>query len=180
MQRRATGVLIMVLSAALSGCGWHRSSPAPTPSDTFQDRRELAGTWKLISRTVRTGDGTLVQDAGLGATPTGYLIYDLSGHVVAQIMRADRSEVTDCVTSGIAPSNNSQSVNGYDAYFGTYTVDRTNHTVTHHLDGAIATADLGKNLVRQFELSGDRLNIVVRTGSGDGTQVRTLTWERVR
>jgi hypothetical protein len=100
--------------------------------------------------------------------------------MAAQLMKLDRPLAIDCGTSGPAPSNNSQSVNGYDAYFGTYTVDRTNHTVTHHLEGALAPADIGKSLIRHFEVSGDTLKIVVRTNAPQGQQIRTLTWERVR
>src|SRR5262249_27450633 len=125
-------------------------------------------------------DGTAVQDPSLGKTPRAYLIYDSSGHIAAQGMRLDRPMAIDCGTSGPAPSNNSQSVNGYDAYFGTYTIDDTRHTVTHHLEGALAAADVGKNLVREFELSGDKLTIVVRTNSPKEKQIITLTWERVR
>jgi hypothetical protein len=84
-----------------------------------------------------------------------------------------------CPTSP-APSENSQSIKGYDAYFGTYTIDETSHTVTHHLEGALAAADVGKNLVREFQVSGDRLTIIVRTNSPKQKQIRTLIWERVR
>jgi hypothetical protein len=97
-----------------------------------------------------------------------------------QIMKADRSTVIDCSTSIAAPSNNSQSVNGYDAYFGTYTIDQANHTVTHHLEGALAAADVGKSLVRHFKASADKLAIIVHTSSPQGEQIRTLNWERVR
>ena len=78
-------------------------------------------------------------------------------------------------------SENSQSVNGYDAYFAKYTVDETSHTVTHHLEGALAAADVGKNLVCEFQLSGDKLIIIVRMNSPKEKQkqIRTLIWERV-
>jgi len=99
--------------------------------------------------------------------------------MAAQLMRLDRPMAIDCGTPGPAPSENSQSVNGYDAYFGTYTVDETKHTVTHHLEGALAAADVGKNLVREFQVSGDKLTIIVRTNSPKEKQIRTLTWERV-
>jgi len=108
------------------------------------------------------------------------LMYDSSGHVAAQIMKTDRPTAIDCSTSTRTPRNNSQSVNGYDAYFGTYTIDSTNHTVTHHLEGALAAADVGKSLVRQFQVTGDKLAIIARTSSPQGNQIRTLNWERVR
>jgi hypothetical protein len=39
---------------------------------------------------------------------------------------------------------------------------------------------MGKNLVREFQVSGDKLTIIVRTNSPKEKQIRTLTWERVR
>ena len=110
----------------------------------------------------------------------GYLIYDSSGHMAAQLMRLDRPTAIDCGTSDPAPSDNSQSVNGYDAYFGTYTIEEARHTITHHLEGALVAADVGKNLVREFQVSGDKLIIIVRTKAPKANQIRTLTWERVR
>jgi hypothetical protein len=107
-------------------------------------------------------------------------MYDSSGRVTAQGMRLDRPMAIDCGTSGPAPSNNSQSVNGYDAYFGAYTIDETRHTITHHLEGALVAADVGKNLVREFQVTGDKLTIIVRTNSPKEKQIRTLTFERVR
>ncbi len=139
----------------------------------------MVGTWRLISRAVRLEDGTAIQDPGLGKTPTGYLIYDSSGHMAVQLMRLDRPTTIDCGTSSLAPSDNSQSVNGYDAYFGRYTIDENSHTVTHHLEGGLAAADVGKNLVREFRVSGDKLTIIARTNSPKEKQIRTLTWERV-
>jgi hypothetical protein len=101
--------------------------------------------------------------------------------MAVQLSRPDRPTAIDCSTSASAPSDNSpQLLNGYEAYFGTYTIDETNHTVTHHLEGALASADVGRNLVREFQVSGDKLTIVVRTSSPKGRQIRTLTWERVR
>jgi len=100
---------------------------------------------------------------------------------VSQPRRADRPLAIGCGTSSSAASDNSpQILSGYEAYFGTYTVDETNHTVTHHLEGALTAADVGRNLVRQFQISGDQLTIVVRTNLPKEKQIRTLTWGRKR
>jgi hypothetical protein len=178
MQHRASIVLLFAISAGVSGYTQQRAHPISRGD--ISGIGELVGTWRLISRVVALEDGTAVHDPGLGKTPEGYLIYDSSGHVAAQLMRLDRPMAIDCGTSDSAPSNNSQSVNGYDAYFGTYTIEENSHTVTHHLEGALAAADVGKTLVREFHVSGDKLNIVVRANSPKEKQIRTLTWERVR
>jgi hypothetical protein len=179
MGRRAVLGLLFAISAVV----WVHStghSHTTLQGDVSGGGGQLVGTWRLISRVVRLEDGTAVQDPGLGKTPTGYLIYDSSGHMAAQLMRLDRPTAIDCGASGPAPPDNSQSVNGYDAYFGTYTIEETRHTVTHHLEGALVVADVGKNLVREFQVSGDKLIIIVRTNSPKANQIRTLTWERVR
>jgi hypothetical protein len=177
MGLRAVVGLLFAISAAIWGSTPPGNSHTTLQVDTSAGGAQLVGTWRLISRVVRLEDGSAVQDPGLGKTPTGYLMYDSSGHMAAQLMRLDRPMAIDCGTSGSAPSDNSQSVNGYDAYFGTYAIDETSHTVTHHLEGALAAADVGKNLVREFQVSDNKLTIIVRTSSPK--QIRTLIWERV-
>jgi Lipocalin-like domain len=180
MGRRAILVLLLAVSAVVSGSIQQGNARSTSPNGTSGSGDQLVGPWRLISRVVTLEDGSAVQDPGLGKAPIGYLIYDSSGHMAAQLMRLDRPMAIDCGTSGPAPRENSQSVNGYDAYFGTYTIEETNHTVTHHLEGALAAADVGKNLVREFQVSRDKLTVIVRTNSPKEKQIRTLSWERVR
>jgi hypothetical protein len=76
--------------------------------------------------------------------------------------------------------NNSAAIGGYDAYFGTFTVDTQGDTVTHTLDGALNATDVGRRLTRHFRITGDRLEIWFATTAPDGRAVtRTLTWRRV-
>jgi Lipocalin-like domain len=178
-QRAVLGLLFAISGVVWGSTPQGNSHTRPQP-DSSGGAGQVVGTWRLISRVVTLEDGTVVQDPGLGKTPSGYLMYDASGHIAAQLMRLDRPMAIDCGTPGPAPSDNSQSLNGYDAYFGTYTIDEANHTVTHHLEGALAAADVGKNLVREFQISGDKLTVIVRTNSPKEKQIRILTWERVR
>jgi Lipocalin-like domain len=179
MRNRSVLGLLFAISAVVWESTPQGNAHTQPQAETSGGAGQLVGTWRLISRVVTLEDGTAVQDPGLGKTPSGYLIYDSRGHMTAQLMRPDRPMAIDCGTSAPAPSENSQSVNGYDAYFGTYTIDETSHTVTHHLEGALAAADVGKNLVREFQLSSNKLTIVVRTNSPKEKQIRTLIWERV-
>lgn len=73
-----------------------------------------------------------------------------------------------------------QTILGYDAYFGTYTLDEKAGIVTHHLQAAIFPGDIGKDIQRRFTLSGNRLTISFDTTTRDGVRVtRTLVWERL-
>ena len=147
---------------------------------------QLVGSWRLVSRVTTAADGTVLKNPGVSATPNGVLIYDRSGHVAAQASRPGRTvemlwDECRVAQNLAAESNNSQAISGYDAYFGTYTVDVKEGVVTHHLEGALFPGDLGKNLKRNFAVSGDTLTITYHATTADGTQVlRTLVWTRLK
>jgi hypothetical protein len=70
---------------------------------------------------------------------------------------------------------------GYDAYFGTYTLNEKEGIVTHHLEAAIWPGDIGKDIDRHFRISGDRLTVTFNTTTKEGVKVtRILVWERMR
>jgi hypothetical protein len=78
-------------------------------------------------------------------------------------------------------NDNSQTILGYDAYFGTYAVDAKDGVGTHHLESALFPGDIGKDLKRRFSISGDTLTVKFDTTQRDGTPVvRTLIWSRVK
>lgn len=93
-------------------------------------------------------------------------------------MKRDRS--TAAIDGPAAAANNTQAQGGYDAYFGTYTVDDSTGVVTQRLDGALSAANVGLVVSRDMVVEDDRLVIRLATTAWDGTPVtRTLTWERV-
>lgn len=138
----------------------------------------LPGTWALLSRIDVTDAGVERAEPSLGADPVALLIYDRAGHFSAQFMKRDRTEAgVSRATEGGA--NNSRAVNGYDAYFGTYSVDDAKGTVTQRLLGSLTADNVGLVLSRKMTVDGDRLIIRLRT-SVDGEPVdRTLTWRRI-
>ena len=138
----------------------------------------LPGTWQLESRVDVTDAGERRLDPSLGDDPVAILVYDRSGHFAAQFMKRDRFAPVADAPSG-AP-NNSRAQGGYDAYFGTYTVDDAQGTVTQHLVGALSQENVGHVLTRAMTVDGDTLTIRLRTTSTQGEPItRTLTWKRV-
>jgi hypothetical protein len=63
--------------------------------------------------------------------------------------------------------------NGYVAYFGTFVVDESAHTVIHHVEASLTPAWVGTDLKRTYRFSGNRLTLTAITGS-----VLELVWER--
>jgi hypothetical protein len=141
---------------------------------------ELVGTWKLLSREDVAADGQRKIDPILGADPIAYLIYDASGHFSAQFMKRDRASAAAAAPAA-APggANNSHAVNGYDAYFGTYSVG-AGGMVTQTLEGALSAADVGKVVTRRFRIVAGSLTIELETTASDGQPVtRTLKFQRL-
>jgi hypothetical protein len=138
----------------------------------------LPGTWQLLSRIDVTAAGEQRPESSLGEYPLALLIYDRSGHFAAQFMRRDRS--VDVPDGPRAAKNNSRAQNGYDAYFGTYTIDDASGSVTQRLLGALSRENVGVVLTRVMQVRDDTLTIRLDTTAADGTPVtRTLTWQRV-
>jgi hypothetical protein len=139
---------------------------------------QLVGTWRLVSREDHTAAGEPRVDPGLGADPIALLAYDAAGNFTAQFMKRDRS--TDVgVATGRAGVNNSTAVNGYDAYFGTYTVDEASGSVTQLLEGALSPSDVGMIVTREMRVEENRLIIRLATTSAAGEPItRTLVWLR--
>ena len=149
-------------------------------------RAQLVGSWRLLSRESRRENGQVEADQGLSTLPLGVLIYDQAGHVAAQLSRRDRTVSMFREECGVAADtkgtpDTAQTVLGYDAYFGTYTLNEKEGIVTHHLEAAIWPGDIGKSIERHFTISGDQLTIRFNTTTREGIKVtRTLVWERMR
>jgi len=176
-------VAIASFNVLLSATACAENPDEATPSSVVE---RLAGGWSLVSRVTTSEDGKPLSDSGLSATPKGVLIYDRFGHVAAQLSRPGRTVemlADECRAAEKVKGTNdtAQTILGYDAYFGTYTVDAKAGIVTHHLESALFPGDIGKDIQRHFTISGDTLTIQFHTTIPDGTRVvRTLVWARMK
>jgi hypothetical protein len=141
----------------------------------------LVGSWELFYRGDRTEAGEPCPEPSLGEEPLGLLVYDAGGRFSAQFMKRDRANDDEGEASpGSGGHNNSRAVNGYDAYFGRYTVDEETHMVTQTLEGALSAENVGVVVTRRMEVDGDELTLRLPTTSVTGESVvRTLKWRRV-
>ena len=180
MKRSWLPLLIGVVAIVLSG-------PVDTPVHGREQRdnqrltvaQRLVGAWRLESRTVRRSDGTVLADPVLGDKPLGRLFYDASGVMTLQMMRPGRSAAIS-TPANTRDAKNQRVVLGYDAYFGTYTVDERAGTITHRVEGSLFPEDLGKDFVRPFTLEGDTLTLRF-TSTADGSDItRTLVFRKGR
>jgi hypothetical protein len=135
-------------------------------AETADAAKRLVGTWRLVSIT----ESQLQQYRG--EHPTGLLYYDDTGHMAVQIMPSrERPKYADTLPT---PEEARDAVLGYTAYFGTYTVDEGNQTVTHHRTGNINPGGLG-DFVRRYQFLSEDMLVLMPVESRAG-----LTWERIR
>lgn len=130
---------------------------------------QFIGTWRLVSY---QGDSAS-RLINRGPHPIGLIYYDATGHMAAQV-QPDRHRDSWRQTQLPTPQQAADAVNGYAAYFGTYSVDESAHTVTHHREGALNFDVV--DYVRRYEFNGnDRLTLIPVDRPGT-----RLVWERIK
>ncbi|HEX7078645.1 MAG TPA: lipocalin-like domain-containing protein [Candidatus Eisenbacteria bacterium] len=162
--------------------------PEPLPPPAPDLAKSLLGIWRLVSREDYAADGRRLIDPALGADPLGIVSFAPS-YFAAQFMNRNRSApsaggaiggAADRSASAAAAANNSSAIDGYDAYFGSYTCDAEAGRIATRLEGGISRANIGSVFTRDIRVIGDRLLIRLATNAADGTPVtRTLTFERL-
>jgi Lipocalin-like domain len=138
----------------------------------------IQGIWKLKSREDVDASGQVCIDPFLGRDPLGILCFGPT-HFAAQFMKRDRSEQENLLQP-VQAKNNTARVNGYDAYFGRYSVDEIKGTLSTHLEGSIAAANIGDTYVRDVRVVDNELIVQLQTSAADGTAItRTNTFVRI-
>ena len=138
----------------------------------------ILGIWQLKSREDVDATGHVHIDPFLGRDPLGILCFGPT-HFAAQFMKRDRSRDENLLQL-VRANNNTARLNGYDAYFGTYSVDDIEGTLTTHLEGSISPANVGDTYVRHVRVADNELIVQLQTTAADGTTItRTNTFSRI-
>jgi hypothetical protein len=155
---KAMSAAISVVAMAFSLFA-HAQSTKRTSSG--RGKEKLIGAWHLLHIDASGPDG----NSAPIPQPKGMLIYTPDGHMSVQLMYPDSANSL----------SNEYVLNGYEASFGSYDVDETAQTVTHHVQGS-NTRDLlvGKDLPRRFEFTAEG-HLVIRSTRPD--ERWSVTWE---
>jgi hypothetical protein len=138
----------------------------------------IVGIWMLKSREDVDAGGQIRIDPFLGRDPIGILCFGPS-HFAAQFMKRDRSD-EESVPQRVQAKSNTAAVNGYDAYFGTYSVDEPAGTLATRVEGSISPVNIGKTYVRDVRVVDNELLIQLKTTAVDGIAItRTNTFQRI-
>ena len=127
----------------------------PDKTSHTNAQSQVAGTWRLISAEDKDPTTGKWVPYTFGNPPSGYFIYDATGHASVQIMTTPPQQIATPDTQ--TPDEALAIFNAYIAYYGSYTVDSANITV--QVEGALDPSQVGTAQVRPYELKGDTLII---------------------
>jgi Lipocalin-like domain len=136
----------------------------------------FVGTWKLVAI---EGQQVPRRDR------VGLIMYDTTGRMAVQIMPLDRPKFASGNRRQGTHEEIKAAFDGYNAYFGPYEVNEAEGVVIHHLEGSIFPNEVGRDNIRYYEFSGDRLTLIP-TNMVDGkfapksSATFRLIWERVK
>lgn len=161
--------------------------PAPSLADQKKSdgsvREKFVGAWRLISIETVRPNGEVIYPF-YGRHPEGLIVYDRDGWMSVQIVSDPPSAVPkDGSWEGFLAAPSAEkvaAVEGYYAYFGTWTVDLSESTVTHHIRQSLRPGERGEEGIRHFVLDTDRLTLSAKAHERGEDRERRLVWQRVR
>lgn len=134
---------------------------------------QLLGSWRLLSGEWHDEAGPV--DSPLGTNPIGLLTYDQCGTVSLQLMRRNQPRFANEDWRFATDAEKTAAWLGYFCYFGTFSVNEGDGTVTHHITGSWFPNLVGTHQVRSYVLKD---NVLSLTAEGHMGRV-TLIWERI-
>jgi Lipocalin-like domain len=139
---------------------------------------EVVGTWLLVAVETILPNGE-ISTAWLGKEPIGIIMYLPNGLVAVQIMRDPKPTFSSGSRLLATPDEIKGAYFGYYAYWGTYTVNPSDKTITHQLTASLWPEEVGITYKRSYTFDRQRLVLTTPTFKHDGQEVRNqLTWER--
>lgn len=128
---------------------------------------KVTGAWTLVSGSENYPDGKK-------NTPwaTGNMILDSTGHISFFLVGKDQPNTSPSVRTPVGP---------FVSYYGNYTVDEANNTVTYKIEHAGSPIQNGATRVQKVSFNGD---IMTWTGSEiktpEGTMIPVNEWKKAK
>ena len=160
MLKRSLGVALVV-----SCFGASQSPFAQSPTTV----RGLVGSWALLNAE-RVDDGAPVTNA------RGLIVFDSAGHVVEVVSRGRRQPYAK---NPPTPEEALGAFTTFGGFWGTYRADEKAGRIEYRPQGAVNPNLMDQELVRDYELKGDRLVITSRAGDLDVPGPTRSTWQRI-
>jgi hypothetical protein len=172
----------LVMIGALAVCV-QPSQAQSNPTTALSAGDQVIGAWRLVSVETIRPNGEVIYPF-YGKRPEGLIVYDRSGWMSVQIVSdpqpvGPKGDSRDTFLAG-TPEEKIAAVEGYYAYFGTWTVDSSTATLTHHLKQSLYPGERGADFPRHFILTGDQLTLIAKIHEMGEEHQRKLVWQRLK
>jgi len=117
----------------------------------------------------------------MGKDVVGQIVYTPSGRMSCEMMRSGAS-LADFEGLGSSQDAITKIVRIFFAYYGPFTVDEANQSVTHHVEGGIHPAWVGTPRIRKFKFDdSDNLRLIgINDSKSSFPGTSELHWQRIR
>jgi len=138
-------------------------------------KEQLVGTWTHVSSTATLPDGSPLW----GPNPKSLLIFTDNGRFSWHVFRSDRPRFASNDRTNGTPEENSATMQGSLAYFGTYSVNEADKTLISRIEGSTFPNSEGEEQKRIItRLTADEL-IYTNPETTLGARVEAV-WKRVK
>ena len=138
----------------------------------------LVGVWTLTAAEFAEHGGE--RSYPLGKDPVGLLIYSSCGVMAAQVVKRERDRFRSGDQFNASDAEIKAAFESYAAYFGRFTVDELECSVTHHVEGSLFPNWERGSQKRFVELTGNKLTLQSPPVQAAGKLITgRLTWQRV-
>jgi hypothetical protein len=124
--------------------------PSNAVSQQTSLKDQLVGTWTVVSWEQTRKDGSKFER--FGTAPKGFNIFDANGRFYMMFARPDLPKIASSNPSTPTPEEAKAIVGGAIGYFGTYTVDEANKTITLHIEASSFPNQLGSEQKRTISV----------------------------
>ena len=137
-------------------------------------KEQLLGTWVMVSNVTTRSDGTKVDT--FGPNMKAMAMFDSNGRVVSVTTRSDVPKFASNNREMGTAEENKAVVQGSIAYFGSYSVNEADKSLTYQIDGATFPNWAGTKQSRKIAISGDEQTQTIPAGSAGGSV--EIKWKR--
>jgi len=166
--KRTASLLLAFFVFAASGFGQSES----------EIRKQIVGTWKLVSTEETLKDGTTRPFLSFGPHGKGFLMYQPDGYMCADLVNPDRPKWADSVHTTL--EEKTAAADGTFAYCGRYEIDVKHNQIIHLPEVATNPGYVGSRQIRPYVLEGRHL-ILSDVEKNDPSVARwKIVWEKVQ
>ncbi|HEY3656771.1 MAG TPA: lipocalin-like domain-containing protein [Steroidobacteraceae bacterium] len=141
-------------------------------------KEQILGTWVLVAWVQMRPDGSEFQK--YGGNPQGFHIFERNGRFFAMMARPDLPKIAASDPQKATPEEARQIMAGSIAYYGTFTVDEAERTVTLRMDASTFPNQLGRELPRRIVSVTPNEMIYANSNATTGGGQIQLSWKRAQ